>query len=82
MSSIAVDQNIRFIEAKDVKAGDWIHPEGEQYPSEVYKVTRSHRVTDIWTGKLKYTRRRFYFDSRTGAKHGAEFNAETMIFVY
>lgn len=82
MATSTETPTVRFIESQDVKAGDWIVPEGEQYPSEVYKVTRSHRVTDVWTGKLKYTRRRFYFDSRTGAKHGAEFNAETMIFVY
>lgn len=71
-----------FTEAKNVKAGDWILPDGEQYPSEVYKVTRSNRVPDLWTGKMKYTKRRFYFDSRTGAKHGAEINAESLIFVY
>lgn len=82
MSSTTTNPDVRFIEAQEIKAGDWIIPDGEQYPCEVYKVTRSHRVIDAWTGKLKYTRRRFYFDSRTGAKHGAEINAETMIFVY
>ena len=69
-------------EAHNVKAGDWIVPEGKEYPSEVAKVTHSNRITDPWTGQLRYTKRRFYFTAALNAPHGAEYNSDTLVVVY
>lgn len=69
-------------EAKNVKVGDYIHTADGSDIREVYKVTRSGRVEDIFTGKLKFTTRRFYFTSSTGAAFDVERNAETLISVF
>lgn len=68
--------------AKDITPGMWIIPEGSEYPSEVYKVTCSNRSRNIETGRMEYRNRRFYFTSANGAKHGAEYGADTLVATY
>lgn len=73
----------RICEAREVKIGDYLHPEGDTSDiREVVRITRCNLVQDPWTGGMHYTHHRFYFTTETGAAPGVEHRSDALIVAY
>lgn len=73
----------RICEAREVKIGDYLHPEGDTSDiKEVARITRCNLAADPWTGKMRYTHHRFYFTTALGAAPGVEHRSDALIVVY
>lgn len=73
----------RITEARNVRVGEYLHPEGATSEiREVCRITRSNPVPDPWTGRLRYTRHRFYFSSALDAAPGVEHRSDALVVAY
>ena len=73
----------RICEAREVKIGDYLHPEGDTSDiQEVVRITRCNPAVDPWTGKTRYTHHRFYFTYELGAAPGVEHRSDALIVAY
>lgn len=73
----------RICEAREVKIGDYLHPEGDASDiKEVARITRCNLVPDPWTGRMHYTHHRFYFTAELGAAPGVEHRSDALIVAY
>lgn len=67
--------------AANVRPGDWIRPDGSEWPREVARVTACTPLDLYGTGTREMVRRRFYFD-HTPDSPVVEYHVDALVVTY